>query len=74
MYGHSAGGHLAGCMPAADWSALGMRADAVPGACAISGVFDLTPLIGISMDPQSATVKRLAALGKRVSGSGSVKR
>jgi len=50
VYGHSAGGHLAACALATDWKALGMPADAVPAACAISGVFDLVPLIGISMN------------------------
>jgi arylformamidase len=50
VYGHSAGGHLAACMLATDWRTLGMPADAVPAACAISGVFDLVPLIGISMN------------------------
>jgi arylformamidase len=50
VYGHSAGGHLAACALATDWKELAMPADAVPAACAISGVFDLTPLIGISMN------------------------
>ena len=50
VYGHSAGGHLAACMLATDWKGFDMPADAVPAACAISGLFDLTPLIGISMN------------------------
>ena len=50
VYGHSAGGHLAACMLATDWKPYDMPEDAVPAACAISGVFDLTPLIGISMN------------------------
>jgi len=50
VYGHSAGGHLAACALATGWKELGMPADAVPAACAISGLFDLTPLIGISMN------------------------
>jgi arylformamidase len=50
VYGHSAGGHLAACALATDWKAYEMPADAVPVACAISGVFDLTPLVGISMN------------------------
>src|SRR5216684_3551387 len=49
-FSHSAGGHLAACALATDWKELGMPRDAVPAACAISGVFDLTPLIGISMN------------------------
>lgn len=52
VYGHSAGGHLAAAMVATDWKALDSKApaDLVPAGYAISGVFDLTPLIGISMN------------------------
>jgi len=52
IYGHSAGGHLAACMLATDWRAedQGVRADLVPAACAISGLFDLTPLVEVSMN------------------------
>ncbi len=50
VYGHSAGGHLAACALATDWKAYGMPDNAVPAACAISGLFDLTPLVGISMN------------------------
>jgi arylformamidase len=52
VYGHSAGGHLAACMLATDWAALEpkARADLVPAAYAISGVFDLAPLMGVSMN------------------------
>ena len=50
VYGHSAGGHLAACALATDWKKYDLPADAVPVACAISGVFDLTPLVGISMN------------------------
>ena len=42
--GHSAGGHLAACMLATDWTKLGGPADLVPAAYAISGLFDLTVL------------------------------
>ena len=50
--GHSAGGHLAAALVATEWRAFG--AD-VPGnlvrhALAISGVFDLEPLLHISMN------------------------
>jgi len=50
--GHSAGGHLAACMLATDWKALApdAPADLVPAAFAISGLFDLSPLIGVSMN------------------------
>jgi len=52
IYGHSAGGHVAACLLATDWKALDQQApvDLVPSAYAISGVFDLTPLIGVSMN------------------------
>jgi arylformamidase len=43
--GHSAGGHLAACMIAADWAEAGLPADLVPAAYAISGLFDLAPLM-----------------------------
>ena len=49
VYGHSAGGHLAGAMVATDWHKLypKMPADFIPAAYAISGVFDLTPLLQV---------------------------
>jgi arylformamidase len=52
VYGHSAGGHLAACLLATDWPALASDAphDLVPAAVAISGLFDLTPLTGVSMN------------------------
>jgi len=50
--GHSAGGHLAAAMVATDWSSLYPRApaDLVPTGFAISGVFDLAPLVGLSVN------------------------
>lgn len=50
VHGHSAGGHLAGCMLATDWTKYGAPADLVPAAYSISGVFDLTPLLKVSMN------------------------
>jgi arylformamidase len=52
VYGHSAGGHLAAAMLATDWRALDptVPAGLVPAAYSVSGVFDLTPLIGASMN------------------------
>jgi len=54
VYGHSAGGHLAACLLATDWMALDPTApaDLVPAAYSISGLFDLTPLVGISMNQE----------------------
>jgi arylformamidase len=50
--GHSAGGHLAAAMVATDWPSLypKARADLVPSGYAISGVFDLSPLVSISVN------------------------
>ncbi len=50
--GHSAGGHLAACMLATDWTEFdaGLRPDLVPSAYAISGLFDLVPLLPTSVN------------------------
>lgn len=50
VFGHSAGGHLTACMLATDWKTLDSSApsDLVPAAYAISGVFDLAPLLHVS--------------------------
>ena len=52
VYGHSAGGHLAACMVATDWTTLApdAPADLVPAAYGISGVYDLAPLAQISVN------------------------
>jgi arylformamidase len=60
--GHSAGGHLAACMLATDWPALdpSLPKNLVVAAYTISGLFDLAPLVEISinkalqLDPASA--------------------
>ncbi|MBV9564434.1 MAG: alpha/beta hydrolase [Bradyrhizobium sp.] len=60
--GHSAGGHLAACMLATDWPAydVSLPVNLVSSAYAISGLFDLAPLVGTSinralrLDPQAA--------------------
>jgi arylformamidase len=60
--GHSAGGHLTAALLATDWPALDATAPADMAAAgyAISGVFDLAPLVHVSMnkdlrlDPDSA--------------------
>jgi arylformamidase len=70
--GHSAGGHLAACMLAQEWQAFASDAptDLVPCAYAISGVFDLAPLVHISvnqdlkLDPAEA--RRVSPLYWRV--------
>jgi arylformamidase len=52
VFGHSAGGHLTAALLATDWTALDATApsDLVPAGYAISGVFDLTPLVQVSMN------------------------
>jgi arylformamidase len=68
VYGHSAGGHLAAAMVATDWPSLYPKApaDLVPAGYAISGVFDLSPLIGISVNQDlrldAASARRLSPL------------
>ena len=66
VYGHSAGGHLAACMIATDWKALAADtpADLVPAGHAISGVFDLAPLIHLSVNQE---LKLDAEQARRVS-------
>jgi arylformamidase len=50
--GHSAGGHLAACLLATDWPALdaSLPKDLVIAAYAISGLFDLVPLVETSIN------------------------
>jgi arylformamidase len=49
--GHSAGGHLTAAMVGTDWSGIaGVPADLVRAGVAISGVFDLAPLIPTSIN------------------------
>jgi len=50
--GHSAGGHLAACMLATDWPAFdgSLPRDLVTSAYAISGLFDLVPLVETSIN------------------------
>jgi len=50
--GHSAGGHLAACMLATDWPAFdaSLPKNPVSAAYAISGLFDLPPLVGTSIN------------------------
>ena len=51
LVGHSAGGHLAAALLASDWSTThGVPRDLVRAGYAISGVFDLPPLLGTSLN------------------------
>jgi arylformamidase len=72
VYGHSAGGHLAACMLAQDWKkfAADAPADLVPAAYAMSGVFDLAPLLHVSQNQDlkldEAEARRLSPLHWKV--------
>src|ERR1044072_6994376 len=50
--GHSAGGHLAACLMATDWRSVdpALPQDLVKAAYAISGLFDLGPLVNTSIN------------------------
>lgn len=51
VIGHSAGGHLAAAMVATDWSKVGdVPTDLVRAGYSLSGVFDLAPLVGTSLN------------------------
>ena len=75
LVGHSAGGHLTAALLASDWSATnGVPRDLVRAGYAISGVFDLPPLVGTSLNEALRLTPRggaggqpnvLAAAGKR---------
>jgi arylformamidase len=52
VYGDSAGGHLAACMVATEWKTLASDVpnDLIPAAHAISGIYDMTPLLHVSQN------------------------
>jgi arylformamidase len=52
MSGHSAGGHLSACMLATDWAAVdpALPKDLITAVYSISGLFDLVPLVGTSIN------------------------
>lgn len=54
VFGHSAGGHLTACMLATHWAKLASDApdDLVPAAYAISGIYDLSPMLQVSMNQE----------------------
>jgi arylformamidase len=61
VIGHSAGGHLTAAMLATRWREVpGVPADLVRAGCAISGIFELAPLLATSinadvrLDPETA--------------------
>jgi arylformamidase len=51
VIGHSAGGHLAAAMLATDWRRIaGVPATLLAAGCAISGLFELAPLVKTSLN------------------------
>jgi len=61
VIGHSAGGHLTAEMLARDWSGFaGVPNNLVRAGYAISGVFDLAPLIGTSLNEALSLTKGTA--------------
>ena len=61
VIGHSAGGHLTAEMLARSFSGFaGVPGDLVRSGCAISGVFDLAPLIGTSINEPLGLTKGTA--------------
>ena len=78
MSGHSAGGHLAACMLATDWQAYdaSLPGDPVISAYAISGLFDLGPLVGTSINKamglNDATARAVSPLFWKAPARGSL--
>ena len=76
--GHSAGGHLAACMLAADWPRYdaSLREDLIVAAYAISGLFDLRPLVETSINDalglDGASAKAASPLFWRAPGRGAL--
>jgi arylformamidase len=66
VHGHSAGGHLAAAMLATDWRKHGAPEKLIPSAMAISGLFNLAPMIATAMNADfkldDAEARRLSPL------------
>lgn len=50
LYGHSAGAHLAAMGLAEDWTRHGLPADLICGATMVSGIYDVEPVLHISVN------------------------
>jgi arylformamidase len=50
LYGHSAGAHLAAMGLAEDWTRHGLPADLIRGATMVSGIYDVEPVLHISVN------------------------
>jgi arylformamidase len=55
LAGHSAGGHLVAMLMATDWAGMGRGevGQAIRGGLAISGIYDLAPLLGTSINVEA---------------------
>lgn len=63
LYGHSAGAHLAAMGLAEDWTRHGLPADLIRGATMVSGIYDVEPVLHISVnDLIKLTADRVHAL------------
>lgn len=63
LYGHSAGAHLAAMGLAEDWRRHGLPADLICGATLVSGIYDVEPVLHISVnDLIRLTADRVNAL------------
>lgn len=74
--GHSAGGHLAVSALNTDWAARGLPANSVAAAVSISGIYELEPLLGTSINADvrldRETARRLSLRDKVDAGGGPV--
>ena len=59
--GHSAGGHLAALHLATDWTAHGLPENPVAGVIAISGIYDVAPLMHTTMNADIRITEQSAA-------------
>ena len=50
--GNSAGAHLAAMALAQDWRAQGLPADLIKGACCITGIYDIAPVLRIDANAE----------------------
>ena len=51
LCGHSAGAQQVGMLLATDWASLGVPVEVIRGAVALSGIYDLTPLLKSWLQP-----------------------
>lgn len=61
LSGHSAGAHLAAMALAHDWTRDGLAADLIKGAVLVSGIYDPTPVLAISVNDDVRLTPEMAA-------------